>query len=389
MSLDVVTLGYGTLFDARHRPVATRLTVHPQDAGPPRAAELLASLAEAWPADRGPLWLNLTSEPWLRELLKAEAPAHLLVEVPAFLAAEPELALPGAGLVGRPGVSRVLTGRPMEPLAPEVLAGFGQALLEAGDAAAASAAGRLPFVQAGSANVAEVQRAFAHGARGVLGWPVGDSPEGTQSARPVPAGARVVMDLMQRVERGEPVSRLEESLRGDPTLAFKLMRFINSPGFGLPVEVGSFQHAIMLLGYQRLKRWLALLLTSAVDDPALKPLMFMAVCRGLLMEALARRTEEPGTQSELFICGVFSLLDRMLGQPFAKLVEALPVPEHVASALVSGEGPHAPYLELACAIESASPIDIRSAMERMMTTPGEVNEAVLHALSTARQMQAD
>lgn len=383
MSLDVVTLGYGTLFDTRLRPVAMRLTVHPHDAGPPRVPDLLAALAQAWPAERGPLWLNLTSEPWLREMLKAPVPAHWVVEVPAFVATDPDLALPGAGLVGRQGMPLALKGRPVEPLPGPLLACFGQALVDPGETA------HLPFVQAGAQSHAEVQQAFARGARAVLDWPLGDAPEDAAAARPVPAGARVVMDLMQRVERGEPVSRLEASLRGDPTLAFKLMRFINSPGFGLPVEVGSFQHAIMLLGYQRLKRWLALLLTSAVDDPALKPLMFMAVCRGLLMEALARRTEEPAVQSELFICGVFSLLDRMLRQPFSRLVEALPVPEHVASALVAGDGPHAPYLELACAIEAASPIDIRSAMERMMITSGEVNDAVLQALATARQMQAD
>jgi EAL and modified HD-GYP domain-containing signal transduction protein len=55
-------------------------------------------------------------------------------------------------------------------------------------------------------------------------------------------------------------------LKNDPTLAFRLLRYINSPAFGLRVEVTRFRHAIMLLGYQRLKRWLALLLASASKD---------------------------------------------------------------------------------------------------------------------------
>ena len=37
----------------------------------------------------------------------------------------------------------------------------------------------------------------------------------------------------------------------------------------------------------------------------------------------------------MFICGVFSLLDRMMGQPFAQLLGGIPVSEAVRSALVS------------------------------------------------------
>ena len=66
------------------------------------------------------------------------------------------------------------------------------------------------------------------------------------------------------------------------------MRYINSPAFGLRVEISSFRHAIMLLGYQRLKRWLALLLATASKDNNMKPVMFAAVRRGLLLEELAR-----------------------------------------------------------------------------------------------------
>ena len=44
----------------------------------------------------------------------------------------------------------------------------------------------------------------------------------------------------------------------------------------------------MMLGYQQLKRWLALLLASASKDANMKPVMFAAVRRGLLMEELVR-----------------------------------------------------------------------------------------------------
>jgi c-di-GMP-related signal transduction protein len=39
-------------------------------------------------------------------------------------------------------------------------------------------------------------------------------------------------------------------LKNDPTLAFRLLRYINSPAFGLSVEISSFRHALMILGYR-------------------------------------------------------------------------------------------------------------------------------------------
>ena len=393
--LEAVTLGYGNLFDAKHTPMAARLTVHPlAGAQTPNVAELLGALAQHWPAEAGPLWLNLTNVAWLSELMQASPSPHLFVELPAFLAGDPGWAAPCIALAAQ-GVPLVLKGRPLAPLSREVLAAFRYAIVDRSEDRRMSPqpgqppARWLPFVQSGATSKEDAADSFKRGALAVLDWPLGDPPDGSPGSKPVPAGVRVVMDLMQRVERGEPVAKLEASLRGDPTLAFRLMRFINSPGFGLSVEVSSFQHAIMLLGYQRLKRWLALLMTSAVDDALLKPLMFMAVRRGLLMEALAKSQGDSTTQSEVFICGVFSLLDRMLRQPFSRLMDSLPVPERVAQALCHGEGPYAPYLELACAVEMASPIDIRDATERMMITPGEVNRAVLQAMSMAKQTHID
>ena len=102
------------------------------------------------------------------------------------------------------------------------------------------------------------------------------------------------------------------------------MRYINSPAFGLRVEISSFRHAIMMLGYQRLKRWLALLLATAGKDSNLKPVMFAAVRRGLLMEELVRCVGDEEMRNEMFICGVFSLLDRMFKQPFSRAARVHP-----------------------------------------------------------------
>ncbi|MFT3822257.1 MAG: HDOD domain-containing protein, partial [Rubrivivax sp.] len=198
---------------------------------------------------------------------------------------------------------------------------------------------------------------------------------------------QVILELINRVDREEPVERLEAVLKNDPTLAFRLIRYINSPGFGLSVEIGSFRHALMILGYHKLKRWLALLLASASKDVNMKPVMFAAVRRGLIMEELVKGSGDAELRGELFICGVFSLLDRLLNQPFAELLRQVPVPDRVRQALLGEDGPFLPYLELVQAIEQESLIDIRERADRLLISVSEVNRALLSALASAAQLE--
>ncbi|HET7868041.1 MAG TPA: HDOD domain-containing protein, partial [Burkholderiaceae bacterium] len=230
--------------------------------------------------------------------------------------------------------------------------------------------------------------AFRRGAVAVLGWPIDDfvsgaNGPGKQGVRP---DLQIMVELINRVEREEPIERLEATLKRDPMLAFKLMRYINSPAFGMAVEISSFSHAVMLLGYKRLKRWLALLLATASKDANQRPVMFAAVRRGMLMEALAGRESSETVRSEMFICGVFSLLDRMFQEPFADLLKTIPVPEGVYLALAEEAGPYAPFIKLTRAMEDGLLPDIREAQEQAMMKMSEVNRALLVALGMATQV---
>jgi EAL and modified HD-GYP domain-containing signal transduction protein len=142
---------------------------------------------------------------------------------------------------------------------------------------------------------------------------------------------------------------------------------------------------MMMLGYQKLKRWLALLLASSSQDPRMKAAMFAALRRGLVMEELVRPTGDDEMRGEVFICGVFSLLDQMLGQPFAALFESVPVPDRVRQALVDDSGPFQPYLALVKAMEQGVRGDIREAADASFLGPAEVNAALLRALISARE----
>jgi len=389
-----VVLGYSPMIDRERAVSATRLTVFP--ARPDVALDagaLLAAVAEVWPEAGGRVSLNLVSENLVHDLLRAQPSANLMLEVPAFMACDPALSADILALYGR-GNTLMLKGRPLTELPREVLPCFKHSIIDVeeerrGDTAPPPGVTRqISHVQSGVRTLAQLDTSFKRGAVAVLGWPIDDAvrPSGARAE----ADLATIVELMRRIDNEESIDRLEDTLRLDPTLAFKLLRYINSPAFGLRVEVGSFRHALMLLGYQRLKRWLALLLTSASKDRDMKPVMFAALRRGLLMEELARASGGGNAEemrNEAFICGVFSLLDRMMKQPFAELLNLVPVPESVRQLLVDGAGPYQPFMEVVRAVENESLFDVRDSAERLLLGVGEINRAVLRALAQAVQVQ--
>jgi EAL and modified HD-GYP domain-containing signal transduction protein len=390
--LGLVALGYSPMIDKHRAITALRLTVFPlRPDDPIDSSALLAALGEVWPADGGRVSLNVAGESLLQGLMSAELPLNMMVEVPAFMASDPANTDALLALYAR-GNSLLIKGRPTSPLPREVLPCFAYSIIDLSDERRdgmpppGGVSRTIPHVQAGVRTLTEMSDAFGRGAIAVLGWPIDDAIK-SRGNKPAAPEMTAIVELINRLDKGEPAERLEAVLKNDPTLAFKLMRFINSPAFGLSVEITSFRHAVMLLGYQRLKRWLALLLASASRDPNLKPVIYAAVRRGLLMEELGRDGGlDEDRRSELFICGVFSLLDRMMNVPFAELLNSVPVSEAVRAALVDESGPHHPYLELVRAVESASIYDIRAAADNVLMGVREVNRAVLRALAAAKQL---
>ena len=206
-----------------------------------------------------------------------------------------------------------------------------------------------------------------------------------QTLRPSQAN---IIQLINLIRKPAEVAEIEEVLKRDPTLSFNLLRFINSAGFGLNVEVPSFRHAVMLLGLQKLFRWAALLLTTSRAGEAAPAVGKTAVVRGRLMELLV--LEKLGTHEadDAFVIGVFSLLDTMLGLPMQQALSSISLSEQVTGALLSREGQFAPFLDLTLACESEDDEAFARLATELQLTNHQVNWAHLQSLAWAEDLGA-
>lgn len=385
-----VVLGYSPIIELARGVIGTRLTVVPVapstdiDAG-----ALLEAVAEVWPAEGGIVSLNVASATLLADLLRARPTTNIMIEVPAFVAADPSHTASLLRLAGT-GAVLLLKGRPLRELPREVLPAFRWSIVDLnedrrgpGDDPPKGVARRIPHLQSGVRTMAELRSSFARGAIAIIGWPLHEPLTDALVANP---DMRVVLDAIQRIDRGDSTETIDHVLMRDPVLAFELLTHLNGPD-ELRFETGSIRHALSVVGHDNLRRWLVRLLSRSADDIQLRPANFAALRRGLLMRMLADGSGQPEARGELFMCGVFSLLDRIYGRPVGELVQQLALPVRVHLALVERQGPYFPLLELVRAIESELPQDIRAAAEAVFLQPIEINRALMRTLLVASQLE--
>ncbi len=393
MSLSNLLIGYGPLIDRDRRIMALQLRFATLDG----AVTPLSALYEAV-ADDQPILSQtlLISAPWATldaGLARVEPVPGLWLEIPAGQAEQPENEALLLELQAR-GMGLVLQGRPSERLPELLLPVFRMAMVDVcedrrqrggGSRGASMVSGgmrrSMAMVQSGVRDVPAMERAFEAGAYAVSGWvmPVavdGDAVVGS-------ADYAGVLQLLKMVERDAALAEIDAVFRQEPEIAFRLLKHIDSVGFGLSMPVQNFQHAVMFLGYQGLRRWLSLMLVSVSPDENRRPLMLASVRRGLILERLAGRGADREVSEALFMLGVFSLLDQALGQSFEQLLEKVPMPEPVVDALIRREGPYARMLDIVEAIERGPDPALLGYLDDCHISLGECNAAVLAALAVA------
>jgi EAL and modified HD-GYP domain-containing signal transduction protein len=196
-----------------------------------------------------------------------------------------------------------------------------------------------------------------------------------------------VMHLFSLVSANAEPQIIDANFRQNVALSYNLLRYINSVGFGLVHKVDTIKHALVVLGYAKLARWLTLLMfSSSGSNPAPQALFRTALIRARLTELLGKIQLPTAEHDQLFMCGMFSLLDAMLDTPLAELLKNLSLPEKVSSALLSGQGPYAPYLALSRACEEGDPARLQSLAAPLGLDLDDLSHLQIEAMGWAEEV---
>ena len=199
-----------------------------------------------------------------------------------------------------------------------------------------------------------------------------------------------VLDLMNRVRTGAEQPELAAQFRQDPTLSVRLLRYVNSPGMGLMNKIGGIEQALMVMGQDKLYRWLTLILFTGGQAQELdQAVLENALVRGRVAEQLAGRALFAKARDEIFVAGLFSLLDVVMRTPMDEVLKQISLPAEITEAIVSRRGPYAPYLALAIACEQDDQSSIEALAKQIGRDVADINGVHMDALLWAQELSAD
>ena len=199
-----------------------------------------------------------------------------------------------------------------------------------------------------------------------------------------------VLDLMNRVRTGAEQPELAAQFRHDPALSVRLLRYVNSPGMGLLNKVGGIEQALMVMGQDKLYRWLTLILFTGGQAQELdSAVLENALVRGRVAEQLAGRALFAKARDEIFVAGLFSLLDVVMHMPMEDVLKQISLPAEITEAILANRGPYAPYLALAIACEQDDQSSIEALARQIGREVDDINKVHMDALLWAQELSAD
>ena len=380
------------LVNRQSKIIANRLTLHCcEGASGSDAVAMLDSLADQWPQGEKQVFLNLSGAPLDAALLAWPAPANTTLEIPASaLAASQDDALLAAlqtcstslclrlddndGAALGKGLALRFVAFDARRLSPDEL-----------KSAAVQAQAHGIGVAYNVFDAAAFKACLDAGLAAAASWFF--KHPGVPSGKALNPGQAQIVRVLNLVRKNADVKDIEAALKQDVALSYKLLRYINSAGFGLSCEIQSFRHAVTILGYDKLNKWLSLLLATASKDPMAPALLHTALTRARLMEELAHGLFERQEWDNLFITGAFSLLDLLLGVPMDKVLESMHLPEPISDALLGRGGVYGPFLELAQVSEGEDGAQLSERAGLLGLSAERFNRAQLLALAFADAME--
>jgi len=129
------------------------------------------------------------------------------------------------------------------------------------------------------------------------------------------------------------LNAIEEIIKRDVSLTYRLLKYINSAAFGLRNTVKSTRQALVLLGESGIRRWGSLISVTCMGKDKPTELMVCSLVRARFCESIGIALRMTDEESELFLLGLFSLIDVIAGRPMHKMLEDIPLSPNVKSAL--------------------------------------------------------
>jgi EAL and modified HD-GYP domain-containing signal transduction protein len=159
------------------------------------------------------------------------------------------------------------------------------------------------------------------------------------TGRNLPTNKLTVLELLREINRSDfDFEKLERVLRREASLADRLLRFLNSEAFALGSRIDSIKQAVAQLGEREVRKFASLIALANIGNDKPGELLVTAAVRGHFGERLAPKLGLADQGADLFVMGLFSVIDALMDRPLPYLLDAISPGDDVKQALTGCSG---------------------------------------------------
>lgn len=180
------------------------------------------------------------------------------------------------------------------------------------------------------------------------------------------------------------LSEAADIIGRDPALTILLLKMVNR----MTVNSGitTIRHAAAMLGQKELRKWITTAVVNELYADKPSEVTRLSLLRAKFAEELAPSFSLENRAEELFLMGLFSVLDVIMEKPMKEAMKMVMVPEEVKNALIHGKGQLAPIYDLMRHYEVANWQEVSRQLLLADLRTETISEAYINALSWYKKL---
>jgi len=179
---------------------------------------------------------------------------------------------------------------------------------------------------------------------------------------------------------------IEGILKHDTALCYALLKYINSAYFGLKDKFTSILQAMAFLGETQVRKWASLVLFTFLGVDRSPEVVVRSLIRGRMCELLAKDANAAGPEPELFLMGMFSLLDVLIGRPLKDILDGMNLGPQVRATLLGEETDYSGLYRLVLNYENGDWEGLSESIGSTPVDPERVLKAYVSAVEWADEL---
>lgn len=208
----------------------------------------------------------------------------------------------------------------------------------------------------------------------------------TFSSGALPASSVTQLRLVAALNQPSvSLTAIEDLLKHDASLAYRVLRTVNSAGFGLRREIHSIREALLLLGLDQIRKWSSVWVLAGMNRGP-SELVTMTVIRARCCELIGQALDRADNGAAYFLLGLCSLLDVLLGHPMDTVTHELPLEAEIRQALLGDRNAARDTLDAVTHYEQGRWDDAAAAAAALGLSDHALPDAYADALGWARTL---